>query len=67
MTTRCAGCAARLLYRDRHPCIGSWWAVTTPDGITYELCSGARLLSFAIYGALRADVEAGWAESEVAA
>jgi hypothetical protein len=38
--------------------VGSWWTVTTPEGTVYELCSGACLLSFAVHGALPADVEA---------
>jgi hypothetical protein len=51
------GCSARLLYRDRHLCVESWYTVMTPTGVTYELCSGACLLSFAVYGALPADLE----------
>jgi hypothetical protein len=43
--------------RDRLLCVGSWWTVTTPEGVTYELCSGACLLTFAVYGALPADPE----------
>ena len=58
MTASRTGCAARLPYRDRHLCIDTWWTVTSPDGGTYELCSGACLLSFAVYGALPADLEA---------
>jgi hypothetical protein len=54
MTVQRVGCAARLLYRDRHLCVDSWWIVTAPDGQTYELCSGACLLTFAVYGALPA-------------
>ena len=53
-----AGCAARLIYRDRHLCVDTWYSVTTPTGGTYDLCSGACLLSFAVHGALPADVEA---------
>jgi hypothetical protein len=58
VTTPRTGCAARLLYRDRHLCVDTWWTMTTPEGVTYALCSGACLLSFAVYGALPADVEA---------
>jgi hypothetical protein len=57
MTASRTGCAARLLYRDRHLCVDTWWTVTSPDGETYELCSGACLLTFAVYGALPADLE----------
>jgi hypothetical protein len=53
-----AGCAARLLYRDRHLCTGAWWTVISPTGETYELCSGACLVSFAVLGALPGDLEA---------
>jgi len=57
MTAPRTGCAARLLYRDRHLCVGTWWTVTSPAGETYELCSGACLVSFAVHGALPADLE----------
>jgi hypothetical protein len=57
MTAPRTGCAARLLYRDRHLCVGSWYSVTTPSGETYDLCSGACLLTFAVYGALPQDQE----------
>jgi len=67
MTAPRAGCAARPLYRDRHQCVKAWWTVTSPEGQTYELCSGACLLSFAVYG-LQADITAEEpAEREVAA
>ena len=58
MTAPRTGCAAHLMYRDRHLCVGTWWTVTSPEGETYELCSGACLLTFAVYGALPVDVEA---------
>jgi hypothetical protein len=58
MTGPRTGCAARLLYRDHHLCTGTWWTVASPDGDTYDLCSGACLLSFAVHGALPADIEA---------
>jgi hypothetical protein len=57
VTTPRTGCAARLLYRDRHLCADRWYSVTRPDGETYDLCSGACLVSFAVYGALPADPE----------
>jgi hypothetical protein len=63
VTSPRTGCAARLLYRDRHLCVGAWYTVTTPNGETYDLCSGARLVVFAVCGApppdpeFRADVE----------
>ena len=58
MTAPRTGCAARVLYRDQHLCVGSWWTVTSPEGVTYELCSGACLVSFAVYDALPAALEA---------
>jgi hypothetical protein len=57
MTAPRTGGAARLLYRDRHLAVGSWYTLTTPDGTVYELCSGACLVSFAVHGALPANVE----------
>ena len=62
-----AGCAAHLLYRDKHLCVTSWWTVTSPEGTTYELCSSACLVSFAVLGALRADIEARQPAGEAAA
>ena len=59
------GCAARLLYRDRHLAVATWYEVKAPAGREYAFCSGACLLYFALYGALPADVEA--ARSEEAA
>jgi len=56
MTAPRVGCAARLLYRDRHQWVTSWLTVTSPEGTTYELCSGACLVSFAVLGALPADI-----------
>jgi len=56
MTAPRVGCAARLLYRDQHLCVTSWWTVTSPEGTTYELCSSACLVSFAVLGALPADI-----------
>ena len=58
MSSLRVGCSGRLLYRDRHLCVGTWWTVTSPEGETYDLCSGACLLSFAVHGALPADLEA---------
>lgn len=58
MTAPRVGCSARLLYRDRHLCVERWYEVTTPDGTQYAFCSGACLLSFAVHGALPADLEA---------
>jgi hypothetical protein len=58
MSSPRTGCAARLLYRDRHLCVDSWWTVTSPEGETYDLCSGACMVSFSVYGALPADIEA---------
>ena len=57
MTTSRAGCAARRIYRDKHQCVTSWWTVTSPEGQTYELCSGICLVSFAVLGALPKDVQ----------
>jgi hypothetical protein len=61
------GCAARALYRDRHLCVDRWWTVTSPAGETYDLCSAACLIEFAVLGALPADVEARPDDEEVAA
>jgi hypothetical protein len=47
MTAPRTGCAARLMY--------PWWTVTSPEGETYDLCSGACLLSLAVHGVLPAD------------
>ena len=58
MTGPRTGCSARLPYRDRHLCVDRWFTVTTPDGETYELCNGACLLSYAVHGALPADIAA---------
>jgi hypothetical protein len=62
-------CSAAGLYRDKHQCVGTWWTVTSPKGETYELCSGACLVTFATLGALPADIEAGHSgtDSEAAA
>jgi len=67
MTSPRTGCAARLVYRDRHLCVDRWWTVTSPDGDQFDLCSGACLVSFAVYGALPADLEATRPEGEAAA
>lgn len=68
MTTPRVQCSAAPIHRDRHQCTGSWWIVTSPDGQRYELCSGACLVSFAVIGALPADIEVRQrAEGEVAA
>ena len=64
MTAQRAGCAARLIYRDRHLCVDRWWTVTSPDGEMYDLCSGACLVSFAVHGALPADIQANTDSSE---
>jgi hypothetical protein len=67
MTVPRVGCAACPVFRDKHLAVGSWYILTTPDGTTYEFCSGCCLLYFAIHGALPVDLEAGQAEQGGAA
>lgn len=51
-------CSAATIYRDRHLAMPDHrYIVTAPDGRQYALCSGACLVSFAVLGALPADLE----------
>lgn len=50
-------CAAHLLYRDEHKVGPRWWTVTTPDGAIYDICSAACLTSYAVLGALPAELD----------
>jgi hypothetical protein len=49
MPTR-VGCAARLLYRDRHRATARPWVLIDPDGQEYHLCSQACLLEIVCEG-----------------
>jgi hypothetical protein len=57
MTIPRVGCAARILYRDRHQCVERWWTLTTPNGEEHALCSAACVLSWIVYESLPAEVE----------
>jgi hypothetical protein len=70
MTAR-VKCSAAPVYRDRHLATDRQYQVTDPDGRQFVFCSGCCLLTYAVHGALPADVEAAHdgtpTESEVAA
>jgi hypothetical protein len=56
MTGQRQQCSAAPFHQDRHMATGLQWLVTDPEGRQFVFCSGCCLLTYAVRGALPADV-----------
>lgn len=57
MTGQRLQCSAAPVYLDQHMATDRKWHVTDPDGRQFAFCSGGCLLTYAVHGALPADLQ----------